>query len=205
MTFVKVCGITRVEDARAALEAGATALGFVFWPRSSRAVTPQRAAEIVSALPYGTNAVGVFVNQSADEIDHAVNTAGLTAIQLHGDEAPSLLSSLHRPVLRAVTLDVAEEAITAWPEDVLLLLDAHDPVRRGGTGQVVDWVAAADCATRRRLVLAGGLEPGNVRKAIEVVRPFGLDVSSGVEDAPGVKSVSKLIHFFENVRAADVR
>jgi phosphoribosylanthranilate isomerase len=203
--FVKVCGITRQEDAWLALKAGATALGFVFWPNSPRAITPECAAEIIAALPYGTNTIGVFVNQAADEIDHAVKTAGLTAIQLHGDEVPSLLPSLHRPVLRAVTVDGADEAIAVWPEAVLLLLDAHDRVRRGGTGHVVDWGAAAGLARRRRLVLAGGLDPGNVREAIEAVQPFGLDVSSGVEDAPGVKSVSKLTRFFESVRAADVR
>lgn len=205
MTFVKVCGITRREDALAALSAGATALGFVFWPKSPRSVTPAQAAAIIGVLPYGTTAVGVFVNQPAEEIDAAVRTAGLTAIQLHGDETPDLLPALHRPVLKAVPLAGAEAALTAWPESVLLLVDAHDPVRRGGTGTVVDWPAAAAVARRRRMVLAGGLRPENVREAVRMVRPFGLDVSSGVEDAPGVKSVSKLMAFFEQVRAADGR
>jgi len=205
MTFVKVCGITRLEDATAALAAGATALGFVFWPSSPRAVTPEQAAGIIGALPYGTNVVGVFVNQSADEIDRAVRTAGLTAVQLHGDETPEILPSVHRPVLRAVTLPVADEAVAEWPESVLLLVDAHDPVKRGGTGQTVDWSAAAPLAAKRRVVLAGGLRAENVQEALRVVRPFGLDVSSGVEDAPGVKSVQKLNDFFEKVRAADGR
>ncbi len=205
MTFVKVCGITRLEDAKAALAAGATALGFVFWPSSPRAVTPEQAGAIIAALPYGTNAVGVFVNQSADEIDRAVRTAGLTAVQLHGDETPALLPSIHRPVLRAVAVAGGEAAIAAWPESVLLLVDAHDAVRRGGTGQTVDWSAAAGLARKRQLVLAGGLRAENVQEAIRVVRPFGLDVSSGVEDAPGVKSVAKLNDFFEKVRTADGR
>lgn len=204
MTFVKVCGITRAEDARAALEAGATALGFVFWPKSPRVVTPEQAAGIISGLPYGTQAVGVFVNQPPAEIDAAVRTAGLTAIQLHGDERPDILPSMHRPVLKAVTLASAELALTEWPESVLLLLDAHDPARRGGTGQAVDWDEAGRLAERRRVVLAGGLRPENVSEAISRVRPFGLDVSSGVEDAPGEKSVEKLRRFFEGVRAADV-
>jgi phosphoribosylanthranilate isomerase len=205
MTFVKVCGITRLEDAKAALAAGATALGFVLWPSSPRAVTPKQAGAIIAALPYGTNAVGVFVNQEAGEIDRAVHTAGLTAVQLHGDETPALLASIHRPVLRAVTLEAGEAAIAEWPESVLLLVDAHDPVRRGGTGQVVDWSAAAALAAQRRVVLAGGLRAENVEEAIRAVRPFGLDVSSGVEDAPGVKSVEKLNDFFGKVRAADGR
>lgn len=205
MTFVKVCGITRLEDAKAALAAGATALGFVFWPSSPRAVTPEQAGAIIAALPYGTNAVGVFVNQTADEIDRTVRTAGLTAVQLHGDETPALLPSIHRPVLRAVALAAGEAAIAAWPDSVLLLVDAHDPVKRGGTGKTADWPAAAALAARRQVVLAGGLRADNVQEAIRVVRPFGLDVSSGVEDAPGVKSVQKLNDFFGKVRTADGR
>ncbi len=205
MTFVKVCGITREDDARAALTAGATALGFVFWPKSPRVVTAEQAGAIIGALPYGTNAVGVFVNQSVEEIDRVVRTAGLTAVQLHGDESPVALPGIHRPVLKAVTLEGANEALETWPDSVLLLLDAHDPVKRGGTGQAVDWAGAARVAARRPIVLAGGLRPDNVREAIETVRPFGLDVSSGVEDAPGVKSVRKLTEFFEMVRSADGR
>ena len=203
MTFVKVCGITRVEDAVAALAAGATTLGFVFWPESPRAVTPDQAAAIIAALPYGTGAVGVFVNQPADQINGTVRRAGLTGIQLHGDETPAILSSLRRPVLKAVSLAAVDAAVTDWPESVLLLVDAYDPERRGGTGNRVDWEAAAAVAKRRRLVLAGGLRPENVREAIATVRPFGVDVSSGVEDAPGVKSVIKLTSFCEAVRAAD--
>ena len=203
MTFVKVCGITRVEDAVAALAAGATTLGFVFWPESPRAVTPDQAAAIIAALPYGTGAVGVFVNQPADQINGTVRRAGLTGIQLHGDETPAILSSLRRPVLKAVSLAAVDAAVTDWPESVLLLVDAHDPERRGGTGNRVDWEVAAAVAKRRRLVLAGGLRPENVREAIATVRPFGVDVSSGVEDAPGVKSVTKLTSFCEAVRAAD--
>ena len=203
MTFVKVCGITRVEDALAALVAGATTLGFVFWPKSPRAVTPDQAAAIIAVLPYGTGAVGVFVNQPADQINGTVRRAGLTGIQLHGDETPAILPQLHRPVLKAVSLAAVDAAVTDWPESVLLLVDAHDPERRGGTGNRVDWEAAAAVAKRRRLVLAGGLRPENVREAIATVRPFGVDVSSGVEDAPGVKSVTKLTSFCEAVRAAD--
>lgn len=205
MTFVKVCGITRHEDAQAALAAGATALGFVFWPGSPRAVSAEQAGAIIAGLPYGTNAVGVFVNQGADEIDRVVRTAGLTAVQLHGDEGPEMLPSIHRPVLKAVTVSNGAAAMAAWPDAVLLLLDAHDPVRRGGTGQAVDWTAAAALAARRRVVLAGGLRAENVQEALRVVRPFGLDVSSGVEDALGVKSVRKLNDFFEKVRGVDGR
>lgn len=203
MTVVKVCGITRASDAEAALSAGATALGFVFWPGSPRSVTPEQARAIIETLPHGTQVVGVFVNEAPDAIETAVRQAGLTAIQLHGDETPAILPALHRPVLKSVTLADADSAREAWPDHVLLLLDAHDPRRRGGTGQTVDWAAAARLAARRRLVLAGGLTAANVRDAIATVRPFGLDVSSGVEEAPGVKSVTKLQEFFAEVRAAD--
>lgn len=202
MTFVKVCGITRPEDVMHAVRCGATAIGFVFWPGSPRYVAPEVAAGMIGALPSDVTPVGVFVNQSVEEVDQVARHAGVTTIQLHGEEPASYATALGRTVLKATSLAGAEAVFASWPEDTLILLDAHDPVRRGGTGQVVDWTRAAVLATRRRVVLAGGLTPDNVQEAIAVVDPFGVDVSSGVEESPGIKDVNKMARFFEQVRAA---
>jgi phosphoribosylanthranilate isomerase len=123
-------------------------------------------------------------------------------VQLHGDEPPAYADALAWPVLRAVALESAADTCTTWPADTTLLLDASDPVRRGGTGATIDWERAAPLARQRRIVLAGGLTPGNVAEAIATVRPFGVDVSSGVEDSPGVKSFEKVTQFLENARQA---
>jgi phosphoribosylanthranilate isomerase len=146
--------------------------------------------------------VGVFVNESIDGIRSVIARTGLSAVQLHGDEPPAYADALGWPVLRSVTLDSAEDASRAWPGDTTLLLDAADSVRRGGTGATVDWSRAAAVARRRRLVLAGGLTPLNVADAVAAVRPFGVDVSSGVEDAPGVKDFDKVTRFLTSARAA---
>ena len=200
--FVKICGITQAADARHAVRQGATALGFVFWPRSSRSVTPERAAEIIAGLPASVMTVGVFVNEPVDRIRRIAEQARLTAVQLHGDEPPAYADALAWPVFRSVTLDTAPQACASWSAATTLLLDAADPERRGGTGLTVDWQGAADLARERRVVLAGGLTPGNVGEAIGRVQPYGVDVSSGVEDSPGVKDVTKMATFLANAREA---
>lgn len=200
--IAKICGITRLTDALHAVQHGATALGFVFWPRSPRYLAPERAAEIVGELPDIVTVVGVFVNQPVDEIGRIAAAAGITAIQLHGDEPPAYASALAWPVWRAVSLTAMNGTLAGWPADTTVLLDAHDPERRGGTGCRIDWRGAADIAKRRRVVLAGGLTPENVQEAIETVRPFGVDVSSGVEEAPGVKDFDKVARFLARARAA---
>ncbi len=200
-----MCGMTRAEDAQAAVRLGVTALGFVFWPGSPRHVTAAQAGAIIRDLPTGVATVGVFVNQPVDEIRRVVAEAGLTSVQLHGDEPASVAGRVGRPVMKATSLAGVAAVMADWPEDVVLLLDAHDPVRRGGTGQTIDWPAAATIAAQRRVVLAGGLTPGTVREAIAAVRPYGVDVSSGVERTPGVKDVAKMQHFLEQVRAVDGR
>ena len=200
--IAKVCGITRQTDALHAVQCGATALGFVFWPRSPRYVDPERAAEIIRELPDTVTAVGVFVNQPPDEISRIATTAGITTIQLHGDEPPALATAFSRPVWRAVSLNEAGHVIAEWPAETTFLLDAHDPTLRGGTGKAIDWTAAAHVASARRVVLAGGLTPDNVQEAIATVRPFGVDVSSGVEEAPGVKDFDKTARFLARAREA---
>jgi phosphoribosylanthranilate isomerase len=200
--IIKICGITRLADALHAIEHGAGALGFVFWPQSPRYIAPERAAEIIAALPPDVDAVGVFVNEPVDSIRAIVAQTGISAIQLHGDETPDYASALGWPVLKAVSVQQAAQAVGAWPPETTFLMDAADPVRRGGTGATVDWQQAAAAARRRRVVLAGGLTPDNVATAIGMVRPYGVDVSSGVEDAPGVKNQDKVARFLASARSA---
>ena len=200
--FLKICGITRLTDARHAVEEGATALGFVFWPHSPRVVTLDRVAAIVAALPSDVMTVGVFVNESLEGLLRAVAETGLTTVQLHGEEPPALADAIGVPVLRSVTLENAERSMAVWPADTTFLLDASDPVRRGGTGSAVDWLRAADVARVRRTILAGGLTPENVGGAVRSVRPFGVDVSSGVEEAPGIKDADKVARFLDGARKA---
>jgi phosphoribosylanthranilate isomerase len=198
--LVKICGITRSEDADVAVECGAHALGFVFWPGSPRLVDPRRARAIALSLPPFVTPVGVFVNQPADYVNEIAALVGLGAVQLHGDETVGYASGLTRPVLKAMTVAVAgDPASEQWPAKMMILLDAHDPVRRGGTGQTIDWTGAASVASRRRIVLAGGLNPDNVAEAVGRVRPFGIDVSSGVEHVPGVKDRGRIRALFEAI------
>jgi phosphoribosylanthranilate isomerase len=200
--FIKVCGITRLTDALHAVEHGATAVGFVLWPRSPRAVTVERAADIIAELPSNVMTVGVFVNEPVDAIRQVVERARLTAVQLHGDEPPAYADALDWPVIRAVSVNDIGEASEAWSPETALLVDNIDPVRRGGTGAAIDWSQAAVIAQKRRVVLAGGLTPDNVASAIRAVRPYGVDVSSGVESAPGVKDFDKVAQFIANARGA---
>lgn len=200
--FLKICGITSLDAAAHAVDQGATALGFVLWPRSPRYVARDAVARIVAQLPATITTVGVFVNESSDEIARTMERANLTAVQLHGDEPATYAQDLAWPILKSVTLATATEVAAAWSDDTTLLLDAADSERRGGTGQQVDWAAAATLARARRIVLAGGLTPANVAEAIAAVRPYGVDVSSGVEDAPGVKNPEKVARFLAAARKA---
>ena len=192
--FVKVCGITRMEDAAAAVNAGARSLGFVFWPKSPRFVDPFHARAIVARLPPFVTPVGLFVNQPHEYVSGVASLVRLGAVQLHGDESIAFAESLRAPVIRALTLD---DRIDEWPARMRVLLDAHDPARRGGTGRTIDWTAAAVVAASRPILLAGGITPENVAEAVARVRPFGIDVSSGVEQSPGIKDHDKIRALFE--------
>jgi phosphoribosylanthranilate isomerase len=201
-TRVKICGVTRAADARAAVDAGASAIGVILWPGSPRCVSVERAAEILGTLPPGVMKVGVFVDQPRSFVESAVRAASLDAIQLHGREHPADYN-FGVFVLKAVPMTRAfnPASISGLPPRVLPLLDAADAARKGGTGVSVDWRLAAETAALRPVVLAGGLTPANVREAIRLVKPFAVDVSSGVETAPGHKSSAKLRAFFEAVRS----
>jgi phosphoribosylanthranilate isomerase len=197
---VKICGITRPEDARLAAELGAVAIGMVLWPSSPRFVDRNRAREIVSALPPGVGAVGVFVNQTEEAIELAADI-GLTAIQLHGDESPASYEDAAVPVIKAVAVRdaSAEHAAARVPSAATVLLDAHDPVKRGGTGRPIDWSIAAAIAQQRPIILSGGLNAENVVAAIAAVDPCAIDISSGVESG-GVKDAAKLRALFDTLR-----
>jgi phosphoribosylanthranilate isomerase len=204
MTRVKICGVTTVEDARLAAELGAVAIGLVFWPGSPRFVELKQAKAIVASLPPFVSAVGVFV----DQIDEAVNVArevGLSAVQFHGDEPPGSYRALPIRVIKAVTVRdaSAREEAAAIPAHATVLLDAHDRVKRGGTGRVVDWSIAAMIARDRPVILSGGLNADNAADAVRAVAPYAIDVSSGVERAAGRKDPAKLRELFAALRAAD--
>jgi phosphoribosylanthranilate isomerase len=197
--FVKICGITRAEDAALAVESGASAVGFIFWEGSARYIEPARARAIVRQLPPFVTPVGVFVNDPVDHVNAVAETVGLGVVQMHGDESPEMAVRANRPVLKALSrLDA--DTVDRWPDEVMLLVDADDRERRGGTGQRADWPAAAALAARRRIVLAGGLTSANVVEALRTVRPFGIDVSSGVEDAPGIKSAARMAALFDALK-----
>jgi phosphoribosylanthranilate isomerase len=190
---VKICGVTRAEDATAAADAGASAIGLVFWPDSPRALTIDAARAIATILPGDVTVVGVFVDQPATFVTAVAQRVPLHAIQLHGDERPEDYE-IGLPVLKAVGVAGAQALarIQALPAGVLPLLDAPDHVRKGGTGRPVDWKVATVAARMRQIALAGGLTPANVADAIRIVRPHAIDVSSGVEDSPGVKNAAKV-------------
>jgi len=201
--MVKICGITRREDAQAAISCGANALGFVFWPNSPRYIDPAEARKIVDIMIPSIVAVGVFVNQPADEVNRIANDVGLGAIQLHGDESNEYVAQMSRDVIKAIPVGVVPvRPVSKWPTQARILLDVHDPVRKGGTGHVIDWVVAHDLASLRPIILAGGLTPENVGDAIERVRPYGIDVSSGVESSPGIKDHKRLKALFEAVHGS---
>lgn len=200
----KICGIRRLEDAHLAADLGAAAIGFVFWPGSPRFIDPYRARAIVATLPPWVAPIGVFVDQPPDYVAGVAGLVRLAAVQLHGGEA---VAPFMRPGQRIIkSLAVREgfsmSSVSCLPPDVTVLLDAHDPVRRGGTGMTIDWSVAASVARARRTILSGGLTAENVRAAAEQVKPGAVDVSSGVESAPGIKDPEKLRAFFAALHAA---
>lgn len=220
---VKICGLTNLEDAQAAMEAGADLLGFIFYEKSPRYVDPRTVGSIVSTLRHASHStprvrgghppplfVGVFVNPSLEQVTQMLNHCDLDLAQLHGEEDPELLALLTRRAFKALRPRSVEEADTdasryarfgpgGGPD---LLVDAYHPQARGGTGQAGDWNLATGLARRHRLLLAGGLTPDNVANAIRQVRPWGVDVASGVEAAPGRKDHAKVRAFVAAAKGA---
>jgi len=202
MSLVKICGITRLEDATLAAKLGAYAVGFVFWPASPRAIAKGEAAAIAGALRPDVVRAGVFVNQSVDEVAAIVATVGLDVVQLHGDEDPADYASIGARVFKAVRLDSSDdiERASVLAPHVTPLVDASDRVRHGGSGRLADWGRAATLAAGRAVILAGGLNADNIAGAVATVRPWAVDVSSGVEVSPGIKSEARLASFFQAIR-----
>jgi len=205
-TRVKICGITRLEDAQQAVELGAAALGFNFYPPSPRYIEPEAARAIVRHLPLFVTPVGVFANETdASRVASIAREAGAAAVQLHGPSFPDF-----DELLCAFTLVVAVSVREGFKAEDLggfkpsaYLLDAFDPDLPGGTGKTFDWNAAREAKRYGPIILAGGLTPANVGSAIRVVRPFAVDVASGVESAPGIKDAARLRAFFAAVAEAD--
>lgn len=204
MIRVKICGVTTTEDALLAAELGASAIGLVFWPGSPRVVAREQAQAIVAALPPFVSAVGVFVDQQ-DEAAQIARETGLTAVQFHGDEPPGSYRAFPVRVIKSITVRdaSAREEAAAVPAGATVLLDAHDRVARGGTGRIIDWSIASMIARERPVILSGGLNAANVADAVRAVQPYAIDVSSGVESAPGRKDPAKLRALFAALRAAD--
>ena len=202
MTFIKICGITNLEDALAAIAAGADALGFNFYKPSPRYITPQSAREIMEQLPASVLTVGVFVNDEA--APRIAGEAGVTALQLHGDESPSYCRQLaaDRYVIKtlAVSNDFNIDTVKAYDTEAIML-DTRDNKLRGGTGRVFDWSIAQQVSRLvPKLFLAGGLSPENIEEAIATVRPYAVDACSALEDTPGKKNHERMRTFIKTVR-----
>jgi phosphoribosylanthranilate isomerase len=200
-TRVKICGITRVEDAMAAARAGADAVGFVFEPKSPRHVSADQARTIIRALPPFVTVVGLFVNAAPDNIEAILNRVPLDLIQFHGNETPEQCRRYHRPYIKAIRMQAdinLPEKAHLYNDAAGLLLDSFVEGATGGTGQAFDW-ARVPHDLSRPVILAGGLTPENVAMAIREARPFAVDVSSGVEQSKGIKDASRISAFIEAV------
>jgi phosphoribosylanthranilate isomerase len=205
MIRVKICGITNIGDAYRAAGFGADALGFIFYPKSQRSITPERAKEIIEKLPGSMGRVGVFVNQEIQAVKEIVGFCGLRLIQLHGDESPQYCAQFPRSsLIKAVSHCAEEEAqrLENYPVKAILV-DAHEPGLYGGTGKNSDWALALRVKKAHPLILAGGLNRENIKRAIETVRPCAVDLNSGVETSPGEKDPYKIREIMEIIRATD--
>jgi len=205
MTKIKICGVKTLNDALVAKDAGADLIGFNFYPKSPRYIDVGICRDVMSVMRrYGHLIyVGVFVNASAEEILATLDTCGLALAQLHGDESPELVSSLGGRAFKAFRGVPADVNGYARSESPALLVDAAVKGLYGGSGATVDWSAAGQLARRYPLLLAGGLTPANVAEAVRQVRPWGVDVASGVESEPGKKDANKMSAFIQAVRQAE--
>ncbi|MFJ4373897.1 phosphoribosylanthranilate isomerase [Pseudomonas japonica] len=200
----KICGITRVEDALAAAEAGADAIGLVFYAKSPRAVNVQQAREIIAALPPFVTTVGLFVNASRCELNEILEAVPLDLLQFHGDETPADCEGYNRPWIKALRVrpgDDLEAACKLYARASGILLDTYVAGVPGGTGEAFDWALVPEHLSKP-IILAGGLSPANVGAAIAQVRPWAVDVSGGVEQAKGIKDPARIQAFLAAVRQA---
>ncbi|AOE84573.1 phosphoribosylanthranilate isomerase [Pseudomonas sp. TCU-HL1] len=200
---IKICGITRVEDALAAVAAGADAIGLVFYAKSPRAVTAPQAKAIVAALPPFVTSVGLFVDMPRAELQQVLAEVPLDLLQFHGDETPGDCSGYGRPYIKALRVKPGDDvaaAIARYPDASGVLLDTYVPGTPGGTGEAFDWTLVPQDAAKP-VVLAGGLTPENVADAVRQVRPYAVDVSGGVEASKGIKDAAKIQAFIQRARS----
>ncbi len=204
--FVKICGVTNADDATCAVESGADAIGFNFYPSSKRFVVPEKAREISEVLGGSILRVGVFVNPARDYVDATIRQVALNAIQFSGNETPDDVSGYKLKVFKAIHITGVESlaSLNSYGVDAFLL-DTYRDEEFGGTGETFDWDVARKAKQFGKVILAGGLTPENVSTAVRLVQPYGIDVSSGVELRPGIKDHKKIRDFILRAREKDVR
>jgi phosphoribosylanthranilate isomerase len=198
---VKICGTTNLKDAQLAAESGADAVGFIFYKKSPRYVVPKEAKAIISQLPPFVETVGVFVDETSDQVNRIAEQCRLTAVQLHGDESPAFCRRVKHRIIKAIQVKNSSSLIGLADYDVSgFLLDAYNEGKRGGTGETFDWNLVFRAKKQGPIILAGGLNPYNVYTAIHRVRPYGVDVCSGVEQSAGKKDPEKIEEFMRSIR-----
>ena len=199
---VKICGMTNLNDVKVAVDGGVDAVGFIFYKKSPRSVTIKTVKEIVIELPPFVDAVGVFVDETAEQINKIADRCNLDRVQLHGNESPAFCKKIRRRVIKAIRVkDIQSlKKLSDYPVSSFLL-DTFSEDQYGGTGRVFDWNLAYPAKKYGPIILAGGLTPNNVRQAIQRIQPYGVDVCSGVESQPGIKDHKKMQTFLKNVKA----
>ena len=198
---IKVCGTTNLKDALFAVDSGADAIGFIFYKKSPRCILQKDAKDIVAKLPPFVETVGVFVNETSDRVNRIAEQCKLTAIQLHGDESSAFCRRIKRRVIKAFRVKDTNSFKGMADYDVSgFLLDSYNEESKGGTGKTFDWNLALRAKKQGPIILAGGLNPYNVYTAIHRVKPYGVDVCSGVEKSPGIKDSVKIDEFIKSVR-----
>ena len=199
---VKICGMTQLKDALFAVEQGVDAVGFIFYKKSPRAVTMKTVRGIIKKLPPLVDTVGVFVNESAERLNKIADYCGLDLVQLHGEESPAFCRKIHRRVIKAFRVKDLQsiKQLEKFPVSGFLL-DTFSDDLHGGTGKTFDWNLALPAKKMGPVILAGGLTPRNILQAVRQVRPYGVDVCSGVEKSPGIKDLEKVRAFLKNIRS----
>ena len=206
-TWTKICGITRAQDALAAANLGVDAIGLNFYPQSPRAISVADVADLVEGLPARVSVVALFVNPTSELVRQVLRTGTVDLLQFHGSESAEFCEQFETPYMKVVAVKTDSDLkaeFAKYESAQYILLDSFDPIMLGGTGKTFDWGTVVELTQkqRSRLVLAGGLGPANVREAIEIVQPFGVDVSSGVEASKGIKDIKMMQLFIQGVRAS---
>ena len=204
-TRIKICGITRPEDANAVVDAGADAIGLVFYPPSPRAVSIEQAQNVVADVPAFVTVTALFVNPTVEQVQSVLDSVRIDLIQFHGDEDDDFCRQFGHPYIKALRVRQASDAVALclrFPSALAVLLDSYKPGVPGGTGETFDW-SLVPATPPKPIILAGGLDPDNVNHAIDVVRPYAVDVSGGVEAAKGIKDHGKITKFVNEVYRVD--